>query len=192
MTTSSPRQPAFRARFANEFIDTVKALPSWNAIEALLDHDTLHRVRHPQTSGWTPLTVDLALCSAAAEVLGVDEMRALGCAHGRRSLASPLFQPVIGIGAKLLRAHPVRGLRIVAKAFGVLYRDVGVLTCVDAPVVALQWTHMPEGAARNRAWLETIAGGFQCMLEEGGVDGVIDVEPAGARAVAFVFRFAER
>ena len=155
------------------------------AILARLDPEVLRRIEAATRVDWLPLAVDLALVRAVRDEVGDDGLRRWGRAAARRN-ANALFRPLIEAAVRLFGFTPAGVFRFLPQAWKAAFRGCGELRVDPVSHGELRIVLVaPPDAARDPAFLASIAGAFEVVYETCGMDGRVQVERVEPGEVVF-------
>lgn len=166
----------------------------WGAVRAALEHrdlDAAVLIEGVRRSEWLQLSAHIALVEAAAEVLGLDGIRALGVLRTQESTMGGLFPNLLRSWVRSFRTDPASLLRIGPQIWQAAFRDAGEFVIDDVrPFGASVRIADCEAMATSRAWQHVIEGSGTGIMQLAGL-AVYDVKLVsdGARTTRFEVRW---
>jgi len=146
----------------------------WGAVRAVLEHrdlDAAVLLEGVRRSEWLGLSAHIALVEAAAEVLGLDGLRALGALRTQESTMGGLFPNLLRSWVRSFRSDPASLLRIGPQIWQAAFRDAGefvidevrpfgasvrIIDC-EAMATSIAWQHIIEGSGAGIMQLAGLA-----------------------------------
>ena len=166
----------------------------WGAVRAALEHrdlDAAVLIEGVRRSEWLQLSAHIALVEAAAEVLGLDGIRALGVLRTQESTMGGLFPNLLRSWVRSFRTDPASLLRIGPQIWQAAFRDAGEFVIDDVrPLGASVRIADCEAMATSLAWQHVIEGSGTGIMQLAGL-AVYDVKLVsdGARTTRFEVRW---
>ncbi|MCP4500810.1 MAG: hypothetical protein GY822_12685 [Deltaproteobacteria bacterium] len=156
----------------------MKALPEGEAILGAMNPNVADLLKSISRNGWLPMEVDLEIMRAAASIVGVDKMRALGLESTRRSAETPLLKPIVRrVTTTLFRVNIHGVVRIIKRTVPSLYRNIGSFSPLNEgeTKTTLIWRDAPSFLLleSSRSWLEGLSGGFEMAFRVCQVEGTL-------------------
>jgi hypothetical protein len=189
-----PPRPEMRAAQLKEDLPALLELGEGTAaaIRARLDPEVLRRIESATRVDWLPLEVDLALVRAVGAEVGDDGLRRWGRAAARRN-TNALFRPLVETAVRLFGFTPAGVFKFLPQAWKAAFRGCGELR-VDpvAPGELRIVLASPPDAARDPAFLVSIAGAFETVYDTCDTPGRVQVERVEPGEVAFLATWTPR
>lgn len=161
-------EPAVRASYLRLLLDRSDELVPGSLRERLADAE-LTAIECAGPLVWLPISIDLSLQRALAELLGPERASELLRAGLRQVWASTPVRTIVQTAVGLFGVNPGSLARLVPNAWNLLYRECGRWS-VERPEaeqrdqVLLRLSELPQACADEPAWLEAVATILHALL----------------------------
>ncbi|MFV8752009.1 hypothetical protein ACNOYE_15795 [Nannocystaceae bacterium ST9] len=183
-------EPAVRASYLRLLLDRADELVPGSMRGHLADAE-LTAIECAGPLVWLPITIDLALQRALAELLGPERASELLRASLRQVWASTPIRAIIQTAVGLLGVNPGSLARLVPNAWNLLYRECGRWS-VERPEtelaeaargreILLRLAELPQACADEPAWLEAVATILHALLILCDAEGEVELIAREAR-----------
>jgi hypothetical protein len=181
-------EPAVRASYLRLLLDRADELVP-GAIRPRLGDAELTAIECAGPLAWLPVTTDLALQRALADVLGPERLGELLRSGLRSVWAQTPIRGLVQAAVGLLGVHPGTLARLVPNAWTLLYRDCGRWSVEPGAEpepgreqVLLRLDELPASCTEAPAWLEAVATMLHAMLILCDVEGEVELVAREARS----------
>lgn len=153
---------------------------------------TIGAIEEAIKTDWVPVSIDMALSAATAEVLGVPFDRERARQSTLRSMRARLLAPVVEGVRKIFGLKPKPAIKMTQRGWHQIYRNCGspVFVDVSETSASLIFEKMPAEALACADYLVSIAGGLHAILDICHAEGDVTVGEVDAEAQTVRFDFS--
>ncbi len=178
-------EPAVRASYLRLLLDRSDELGP-GSLRERLDDAQLTAIECAGPLVWLPVSIDLALQRALAELLGPERASELLRTGLRQLWASTPARAIVQTAVGLFGVNPGSLARLIPNAWNLLYRDCGRWS-VERPEaekpdqILLSLSELPQACAEEPAWLEAVATILHALLILCDAEGEVELLAREAR-----------
>jgi hypothetical protein len=178
-------EPAVRASYLRLLLDRADELVP-GSLRERLDDAELTAIECAGPLVWLPISIDLALQRALADLLGPERASELLRAGLRQLWTSTPARTIVQTAVGLFGVNPGSLARLVPNAWNLLYRDCGRWNVERSEVdqrdqVLLRLSELPQTCADEPAWLEAVATILHALLILCDAEGEVELLAREAR-----------
>jgi hypothetical protein len=179
-------EPAVRASYLRLLLDHADDLVPGSLRDRLADAD-LTAIECAGPLVWLPVSIDLTLQRALAELLGPERASELLRTGLRQVWASTPARTIVQTAVGLFGVNPGSLARLVPNAWNLLYRECGRWSVERSEAdhrdqVLLRLSDLPQTCADELAWLEAVATILHALLILCDAEGEVELLAREARA----------
>jgi len=178
-------EPAVRASYLRRLLDRADELAPGSLRERLADAE-LTAIECAGPLVWLPISIDLSLQRALADLLGPERASELLRAGLRQLWATTPARAIVQTAVGIFGVNPGSLARVVPNAWNLLYRECGRWS-VERPEseqrdqVLLKLSELPQACAEESAWIEAVATILHALLILCDAQGEVELLAREAR-----------
>ena len=184
--------PRVRSRYMKTFVEQIALLAAADRarIEQAVPEAVWAEIADVGQFAWLPLEHNLAVTRAIAETLGPRRTHEFFVELMLTTYRTPLLQSLVDAVLRLRGNDVGMMLQWVAKGFDLMFKDVGRFRVVERTdaTASLEVTGLPEAAATDRLWLETVCSSLSSLFTLAKVPGLAALREVDAATGRVVFR----